>query len=252
VIPANTQLTPWPDALPKWDTLNADEKKLFVRQADVFAAYAAYTDHEIGRVIQTVEDLGKLDNTLIIYISGDNGTSAEGSTIGTTFDLCAIQAIDIPVETQLKFYDVLGSELTTPHMSVGWTWAFDTPFKWTKQVASFFGGTRQGMCVSWPGHIKDLGGIRTQFHHMIDITPTILEAAGLRAPEEVNGIKQKPIEGVSMVYTFDQANANAPSQTPYAVTSRCLAIGPFITMAGSPPRRRRNPRGSWARPRCPS
>jgi arylsulfatase A-like enzyme len=143
--------------LPKWDTLNADEKKLFVRQADVFAAYVAYTDHEIGRVIQAVEDVGKLDNTLIIYISGDNGTSAEGSTIGTPFDLAAIQAIDIPVETQLKFYDVWGSALTTPHMSVAWSWAFDTPFKWTKQVASFFGGTRQGMVMSWPNRIKDAG-----------------------------------------------------------------------------------------------
>ncbi len=178
VIPPGTQLTPWPDSLPKWDTLNADEKKLFVRQADVFAAYVAYTDHEIGRVIQTVEDMGKLDNTLIIYISGDNGTSAEGSTIGTPFDMAAIQAIDIPVDTQLKFYDVWGSALTTPHMSVAWSWAFDTPFKWTKQVASFFGGTRQGMVMSWPGHITDVGGIRTQFHHIIDIVPTILEATG--------------------------------------------------------------------------
>jgi arylsulfatase len=212
VIPPNTQLTPWPDSLPKWDTLNADEKRLFVRQADVFAAYAAYTDHEIGRVIQAVEDLGKLDNTLIIYISGDNGTSAEGSTIGTPFDMAAIQAINIPVETQLKFYDIWGSALTTPHMSVAWSWAFDTPFKWTKQVASFFGGTRQGTVISWPGHIKDVGGIRTQFHHMIDIAPTILEAAGIRAPEYVNGIKQKPIEGVSMMYTFDSANANAASK----------------------------------------
>ena len=212
VIPANTQLTPWPDSLPKWDTLNADERKMFVRQADVFAAYAAYTDHEIGRVIQTVEDLGKLDNTLIIYISGDNGTSAEGSTIGTTFDLAAIQAIDIPVETQLKFYDVLGSSLTTPHMSVGWTWAFDTPFKWTKQVASFFGGTRQGMAMSWPGHIKELGGIRTQFHHIIDIVPTILEATGIEAPSVVDGIKQKPIEGISMAYTWEKENATAPSR----------------------------------------
>ena len=157
VIPANTQLTPWPDSLPKWDTLNADEKKVFARQAEIFAAYVAYTDHEIGRVIQAVEDLGKLDNTLIIYISGDNGTSAEGSTIGTPFDLAAIQAINIPVEAQLKFYDVLGSDMTTPHMSVAWSWAFDTPFKWTKQVASFFGGTRQGMVMSWPGHIKDVG-----------------------------------------------------------------------------------------------
>jgi arylsulfatase A-like enzyme len=212
VIPPGTQLTPWPDSLPKWDTLNANQKKLFTRQADVFAAYVAYTDHEIGRVIQTVEDMGKLDNTLIIYISGDNGTSAEGSTVGTPFDLAAIQAVDIPVETQLKFYDVWGSALTTPHMSVAWSWAFDTPFKWTKQVASFFGGTRQGMVISWPGHIKDVGGIRTQFHHMIDIVPTILDVTGIPAPVMVNGIAQKPIEGVSMAYTFDAANAKAASK----------------------------------------
>jgi arylsulfatase A-like enzyme len=212
VIPPGTQLTPWPDSLPKWDTLDADSKKLFARQADVFAAYVAYTDHEIGRVIQAVEDLGKLDNTLIIYISGDNGTSAEGSTIGTPFDLAAIQAIDIPVATQLKFYDVWGSALTTPHMSVAWSWAFDTPFKWTKQVASFFGGTRQGTVMSWPGHIKDAGGIRTQFHHMIDVVPTILEATGIQAPVMVDGIAQKPIEGVSMAYTWDKANATAPSR----------------------------------------
>ena len=212
VIPPGTQLTPWPDSLPKWDTLNANQKKLFTRQADVFAAYVAYTDHEIGRVIQTVEDMGKLDNTLIIYISGDNGTSAEGSTVGTPFDLAAIQAVDIPVETQLKFYDVWGSALTTPHMSVAWSWAFDTPFKWTKQVASFFGGTRQGMVISWPGHIKDVGGIRTQFHHMIDIVPTILDVTGIPAPMMVDGIAQKPIEGVSMAYTFDAANAKAASK----------------------------------------
>jgi arylsulfatase len=212
VIPQNTQLTPWPDVLPKWDTLNATEKKVYAHQAEIFGAYAAYTDHEIGRVIQAVEDLGKLDNTLIIYISGDNGTSAEGTALGTVFDMAAIQAIDVPVDVQLKFYDVLGSDKTTPHMSVAWSWAFDAPFKWTKQVASFFGGTRQGMCISWPGHIKDVGGIRSQFHHVIDIVPTILEAADIRAPEMVDGIKQKPIEGVSMVYTFDSANAKAPSK----------------------------------------
>ena len=211
VIPPGTQLTAWPDSLPKWDTLNAKEKKLFVRQADVFAAYVAYTDNEIGRVIESVKDVGKLENTLIIYISGDNGTSAEGSTIGTPFDLAAIQAVDIPVDDQLKFYDVWGSALTTPHMSVAWSWAFDTPFKWTKQVASFFGGTRQGMVMSWPGHINDVGGTRTQFHHIIDIVPTVLEATGIQAPVMVNGIAQKPIEGVSMVYTWDKANANAPS-----------------------------------------
>jgi arylsulfatase len=212
VIPPNTELTPWPDLLPKWDTLNPTQKKVYTHQAEIFGAYAAYTDHEIGRVIQAVEDLGKLDNTLIIYISGDNGTSAEGSTIGTTFDLAAIQGIDMPVDAQLKFYDVLGSDLTTPHMSVAWSWAFDTPFKWTKQIASFFGGTRQGMSISWPGHIKDLGGLRSQFHHIIDIVPTILEVTGIQPPATVNGIAQKPIEGISMAYTFDSANATAPSK----------------------------------------
>jgi arylsulfatase A-like enzyme len=212
VIPASTQLTPWPDDLPKWDSLDADSKKLFARQAEVFAAYVAYTDHEIGRVIQAVDDMGKLDNTLIIYIEGDNGTSAEGSTIGTPFDLAAIQAINIPVVDQLKYYDVWGSDKTEPHMSVAWSWAFDTPFKWTKQVASHFGGTRQGMAIAWPKVIKDAGGIRTQFHHMIDIVPTLLEVTGIPAPVMVSGIAQKPIEGVSMVYTFDKTNADAPSK----------------------------------------
>jgi arylsulfatase len=219
VVPANTQLTPWPDGqaefggakLQKWDTLSADEKKLFIRQADVFGAYTAYTDHEIGRVIQAVQDMGKLDNTLIIFIVGDNGTSAEGSILGTPVDMAAVSGVNIPVADQLKFYDVWGSDKTTPHMAVGWTWAFDTPFKWTKQVASHFGGTRQGLAISWPGHIKDVGGLRTQFHHMIDIVPTILEATGIQAPVMVDGVAQKPIEGVSMAYTFDKANANAPS-----------------------------------------
>ena len=212
VVPANTQLTPWPDDLKKWDTLSADEKKLFARQAEVFAAYAAYTDHEIGRVIQAVDDLRKLDNTLIIYISGDNGTSAEGTTVGTPNQMTAYNAIlDLPVAEQMKAYDAWGNDLTYPHMSVAWSWAFDTPFKWTKQVASHFGGTRQGMAIAWPNRIKDAGGIRTQFHHMIDIVPTILEATGIPAPVMVNGIAQKPIEGVSMAYTFDKTNANATS-----------------------------------------
>jgi arylsulfatase len=212
VIPANTQLTPWPDDLPKWETLSADEKKLFARQADVFGAYVAYTDHEIGRVIQEVEDEGKLDNTLIIYISGDNGTSAEGTTVGTPNQMTAYNGIlDLPIAEQMKAYDAWGSAATYPHMAVAWSWAFDTPFKWTKQVASHFGGTRQGMAICWPNRIKDTGGIRIQFHHMIDIAPTILEATGIPAPVMVNGIAQKPIEGVSMAYTFDKANANAPS-----------------------------------------
>jgi arylsulfatase len=212
VIPANTQLTPWPDDLPKWDTLDADSKKLFARQAEVFAAYAAYTDHEIGRVIQAVDDLGKLDNTLVIYIEGDNGTSSEGSALGTPNEVASLQAVNVPVADQMKFYDVWGSDKTYPHMAAAWSWAFDTPFKWMKQVASHFGGTRQGMAIAWPARIKDAGGIRSQFHHIIDIVPTILEATGIPAPVMVNGIAQKPIEGVSMAYTFDKANASAPSK----------------------------------------
>jgi arylsulfatase len=203
VIPKTTKLTPWPAALPRWNTLKPQEKKLYARQAEVFAAYVAYTDHEIGRVIQAVEDMGKLDNTLIIYISGDNGTSAEGTTRGTFNQMTAYNSVlDLPTAAQMKFYNAWGSEQTYPHMSVAWSWAFDTPFKWTKQVASHFGGTRQGMCIAWPKRIKDAGGIRHQFHHMIDIVPTILEVTGIPAPVMVNGIAQKPIEGVSMAYTF--------------------------------------------------
>jgi arylsulfatase A-like enzyme len=212
VIPANTQLTPWPDDLKKWDTLTTDEKRLFARQAEVFAAYVAYTDHEIGRVIQAVDDMRKLDNTLIIYISGDNGTSPEGTTVGTPNQYTAYNAIiDLPIADQMKAYDAWGSAETYPHMAVAWSWAFDTPFKWTKEVASHFGGTRQGMAIAWPNRIKDAGGIRHQFHHIIDIVPTILEVTGIPAPIAVNGIAQKPIEGVSMAYTFDKENANSPS-----------------------------------------
>ena len=220
VIPADAELTPWPDGqaeyggtkLPRWDSLSLIQKKLYARQAEVFAAFVAYTDHEIGRVIQQVEDMGKLDNTLIIYISGDNGTSAEGTEEGTFNQLTSYNGVLTLAEAvQMLHYEDWGSEKTYPHMAVQWSWAFDTPFKWTKQVASHFGGTRQGMVISWPGHIKDVGGIRSQFHHIIDIVPTILEAAGIKAPETVNGIPQKPIEGVSMAYTFDETNAKAPS-----------------------------------------
>jgi arylsulfatase A-like enzyme len=212
VIPANAQLTPWPDEIPKWDSLSVLQKKLYARQAEVFAAYAAYTDYEIGRVIQEVQDQGKLDNTLVIYIDGDNGTSPEGTLSGAFNQLTAYNGIlKAPEALQLAHYDEWGSDKTYPHMSVGWSWAFDTPFKWTKQVASHFGGTRQGLAISWPGHITDPGSIRTQFHHVIDIVPTILEAAGIPAPVTVNGITQRPIEGVSMLYTFSKANADAPS-----------------------------------------
>jgi arylsulfatase len=213
VIPKGAKLTPWPDKLLKrWETLTPDEKKMFIRQADVFAAYVAYTDNEIGRVIQAVEDMGRMDNTLIIYIEGDNGTSSEGTLVGTPNEVAMFNGAIVPVEDQLKyFYDVWGSNQTYNHMAVPWAWAFDTPFSWTKQVCSHFGGVRQGMAVAWPKVIKDRGGIRHQFHHVIDIVPTILEATGIRQPEIVDGIKQSPIEGVSMVYTFDKANENAPS-----------------------------------------
>ena len=200
------------DLLKNWDQLNDDEKKLFIRQADVFAAYWAYSDHEIGRVIQQIEKMGKLDNTLIIYIAGDNGNSAEGTLVGTPNEVASLNGVEIPVDEQMKFYDAWGSDQTYPHMAVPWTWAFDTPFSWTKQIASHFGGVRQGMAISWPKVIKDKGGIRNQFHHVIDIVPTILEATGIKAPDVVDGIQQKPIEGVSMMYTFDAKNANAPSR----------------------------------------
>jgi len=214
VIPQNAALTPWPKELIKeWDQLSDDEKKLFIRQADVFAAYVAYTDHEIGRVIQAVEDLGKLDNTLVIYIEGDNGTSAEGSFEGSPNEIALFNNANPGVKEQLEhFYDAWGTDKTYAHMSIGWSWAFDTPFTWTKQICSHFGGVRQGMAISWPKVIKDAGGIRSQFHHVIDVAPTILEAANIRAPKTVDGIAQTPMEGVSMVYTFDAKNAAAPSR----------------------------------------
>jgi len=212
VIPENADLTPWPeDLIEEWDDLSDLEKKLFIRQAEVFAAYVAYTDHEIGRVIQTVEDLGRLDNTLIIYITGDNGTSSEGGPTGTPNEVASVQGVHLPVEAQMQFYDAWGSDKTYPHMAVGWTWAFGTPFSWTKMVSSHFGGTKQGMAISWPDKIKDKGGIRHQFHHVVDIAPTLLEATRIPLPEVVDGIEQKPMEGSSLVYTFDEKNADAPS-----------------------------------------
>jgi len=213
VIPANTQLEPWPTQILKnWDDLSADEQKLYIKQVEVFAAYAAYSDYETGRVIQAIDDMGKLDNTLIIYINGDNGTSAEGGPMGTPNEVAFFNGVPVPVETQLKWYDVWGTEQTYNHMSAGWSWAFDTPFTWFKQNASRLGGVRQNMAISWPARIKDKGGLREQFSHVNDIMPTILEAAGISAPEFVDGIKQAPMEGTSLVYTFDPKNAKAPSR----------------------------------------
>ena len=212
IMPANAKLTPWPKTLPEWDSLSFEEKKLFVRQADIYGAYLAYADHEIGRVIQAVEDLGELDNTLIIYIGGDNGASAEGMLNGTPNEFTTFNGVAVPVKDQFLWYEFWGSERTFPHYAAAWAWAMDTPFKWVKQVPSHFGGTSQGVAMSWPGHIKDVGGIRRQFHHVIDIVPTILEAARIPAPDMIDGIRQHPIEGVSMVYTWDKANADAPTR----------------------------------------
>ena len=212
VIPKDAKLTPWPhDLLKNWDELSDVEKKLYIRQAEVYAAYLAYTDHEIGRVIQAVEDTGKLDNTLIIYISGDNGASAEGARQWNLSETAAFNGVDLSAEELMKWYNVWGTDQTYPHFAVPWSWAFDTPYKWMKQIPSFFGGTRQGMAISWPGHITDKGGVRKQFHHVIDIVPTLLDVTGIPAPNTIDGIAQKPIEGVSIAYTFDKANADAPS-----------------------------------------
>ena len=214
VIPQDTQLEPWPTKVIKnWDDCTPEEKKLYIKQVEIFAAYAAYNDHEIGRVIQAIEDMGKLDNTLIIYINGDNGTSAEGGPLGTPNEVAFFNGINkMPIDVQMKWYDVWGTEQTYNHMSAGWSWAFDTPFTWFKQNASKLGGIRQNMAVSWPARIKDKGGLREQFMHVIDVVPTILEVTGIPAPETVNGIKQAPIEGTSFAYTFDAENAKATSR----------------------------------------
>jgi arylsulfatase len=214
VIAKDAKLEPWPaDLITPWEQLSPEAKKLFIRQVEVFAAYAAYSDDEIGRVIQQFDDLGKLDNTLVIYINGDNGTSAEGGPLGTPNEVAFFNGLNkLPVEEQLKFYDVWGTDQTYNHMSAGWSWAFDTPFSWFKQNASRLGGVNQNMVVSWPARIKDKGGLRQQFVHVIDVVPTILEAAALPAPELVDGIPQKPIEGTSFLYTFDAKNAKVPSR----------------------------------------
>ena len=161
--------------------------------------------------------MGQLDNTLIIYIAGDNGASAEGMLNGTPNEFTTFNGVAVPVKDQMLWYPFWGSDKTFPHFAAPWAWAMGTPFKWVKQVASHFGGTAQGMAMSWPGHIDDAGGIRRQFHHVIDIVPTILEATGIAAPETINGIKQRPMDGVSMAYTWDKANADAAVEAHDAV-----------------------------------
>ncbi|MFM9106293.1 MAG: arylsulfatase, partial [Chloroflexota bacterium] len=212
VIPAGTQLTARPEQIPAWDDSTADEQRLYSRLAENYADFLGHADYSVGRLIDAIEALGIRDNTLIFYILGDNGSSAEGGTSGTINDMMTLTGINPPVEQVLPFIDEIGLPGTSPHYPIGWAWAGDAPYKWTKQVASHFGGTRNPMVVSWPAKIDDAGAMRWQFHHIIDILPTILEAAGIAQPGMVNGIAQKPIEGTSLAYTFEAANADAPTR----------------------------------------
>jgi len=207
VVPKGTQLAPKPDAIPDWNTLTADEKRLFARQAEVFAAFVEYTDHEVGRLIKGIEATGQLDNTLVFFIYGDNGTSAEGGRNGMFSEMTYFNGVQEQVPDMLERIDEWGGPTTYPHMAAGWAVAFDTPYQWTKQMGSDFGGTKVGMAVHWPKGIKAQGELRTQFHHVIDVAPTILEAAGLPEPKVVNGVTQRPMDGTSMVYSFDDAKA---------------------------------------------
>jgi len=181
-IPANTKLADRPSDLKAWDKLPAAERRLFARQAEVFAGFMEQTDHEVGRLADALEDIGELDNTLFIYIAGDNGTSAEGGFVGMYNEMTYFNGVTEKVEDLIPLIDKWGGPETFPHMAAGWAVAFDAPFKWTKQVASDFGGTRNGMVIHWPKGIKAKGGLRTQFSHVIDVAPTVLEAARLPEP----------------------------------------------------------------------
>jgi len=215
LIPANTELPPKPEDIKDWDALSADEQRLFIRQAEVFGGFLEQTDYEIGRLVTAIEDIGELDNTLIIYIAGDNGTSAEGGFVGMYNEMTYFNNVTEKVEDLVPLIDEWGGPETFPHMAAGWAVAFDAPFTWTKQVASDFGGTRNGMIIHWPDGIKEKGGLRSQFGHVIDIAPTILEATGLPEPTSVNGTPQTPIEGTSLLYTFNDAKAKERHTTQY-------------------------------------
>jgi len=215
IIPPGTKLAPKPAAIKDWDKLSDDEKRLFSHQAEVFAAYLDFTDHEIGRLLDAVAATGEADNTLVFYIAGDNGTSGEGGENGMFNEYTYFNGVHEKVEDMLKVMDKWGSPATYPHMAAGWSVAFDSPFSWMKQVASDFGGTRNGMVVHWPKGIKAKNEMRTQFAHVIDVAPTVLEAAHLPEPKVVDGTPQIPMEGVSMVYTFDNAKAKERHTTQY-------------------------------------
>ncbi|MBI5757987.1 MAG: arylsulfatase [Planctomycetales bacterium] len=216
VVPAGTKLTARPKEIPAWDSLNADQRKLSAHMMEVYAGCLAYVDHNIGRVIKAVEETGELENTLIIYQMGDNGASAEGTLQGLSNEVgVAANGVQESLSYLLSVQDELGGPLHYNHYPVGWAHAMCSPFQWTKQVASHFGGTANNLVISWPKRIKQVGQVRSQFSHVIDIAPTILEAVGVKEPTLLNGVKQTPIEGTSLVYTFDDANAPARRKTQY-------------------------------------
>jgi arylsulfatase len=215
VIPPNTQLTVRSAGLPAWDSLSADQKKLYAHMMEVFAGLGASVDYEMGRIIDAVKQLPDADNTVFIYIAGDNGSSAEGGLEGTLNENLFFNGYPDKWQDELKVIDELGGPKHYNHFPAAWAHAMDTPFQWTKQVASHFGGTRNPMIVSWPAKIKDKGGLRDQFLHVIDVVPTIYELTGITAPRELNGVQQAPIEGISFAYTFDDAKAKGRRTTQY-------------------------------------
>ena len=215
IIPASAKLTERPKEIPAWDAQSAEAKRLFSRQMEVFAGFAEHTDHEVGRLVTALEKMGELDNTIFFYIVGDNGSSAEGGPQGTYNEMMALNGIPGDASQMMNHIEDWGSPNTFPHFAIGWAHAGNTPFQWAKQVASHFGGTRNGMVLHWPDRFKGNGEVRSQFHHVIDVAPTVLEAAGLPEPKMVNGVTQYPMDGVSMLYTIDDATAKDRRTTQY-------------------------------------
>lgn len=215
IIPSDTKLTPRPAEIPSWDSMSAEKRRLFERQMETYAGFAEHTDHEVGRLVAQLEKIGELDNTLFFYIVGDNGSSAEGGPEGTYNEMMALNGIIGKADQMMDHIENWGDPTTFPHFAIGWAWAGNTPFQWTKQVASHFGGTRNGMVMHWPKGIKAKGEIRSQFHHMIDVAPTALEAAHIPQPTTVNGVKQRPMDGTSMLYSTDAPKAPDTRKTQY-------------------------------------